>query len=156
MDKAKRSKGGAKRKRKGSSKYERGAVNRVKGVQDKKLRAAIEAQEGHFEEAAQSAAAAEVLLPAEAGYLEAEGMERTFKFKQRAIQEHVDIATKRSAVDLRLPEFGPYALGNVATWYLDPSCAVDTGGGLDSLPFHTAGFGATSFGCTSAWISVVL
>ena len=111
MDSAKRSKGGAKRKRKGSSKYERGTVNRVKGVQDKKLRAAIEAQEGHFQEAAQSAAAAEVLLPAEAGYLEAEGMERTFKFKQRDIQEHVDIATQRSAVDLRLPEFGPYTLG---------------------------------------------
>lgn len=38
--------------------------------------------ESKFQNAEHSAAAAEILLPEEAGYLEAEGMEETFKFSQ--------------------------------------------------------------------------
>lgn len=41
-------------------------------------------------------------------YLEAEGMERTYKFKQAAIKEHIDIQTERKMFDLDLDTFGPY------------------------------------------------
>jgi U3 small nucleolar RNA-associated protein 7 len=41
-------------------------------------------------------------------YLEAEGMERTYKFKQAAIKQHIDIQTERKMFDLDLDAFGPY------------------------------------------------
>jgi len=57
----------AKKVRLEAKKYERGSGNKVKGVVDKKLRATIATQEERFEQAAASAAAAEILLPSEAG-----------------------------------------------------------------------------------------
>ena len=93
-----------------AKKYVRGDGNRVKGVQDKKLRAAITTQEERITEAADLAAASEILLPSQAGFLEAEGMEKTYKFTQRELREHVDLATADNAVDLKLPHFGPYAV----------------------------------------------
>ena len=42
--------------------------------------------EKKFTDAAHSAAAAELLLPEDAGFLEAEGMEETFKFGQDQIK----------------------------------------------------------------------
>lgn len=49
-----------------------------------------------------------MLLGEDAGFLEAEGMEKTFKFKQREIEEEVDINTSRKRFDLKLDDFGPY------------------------------------------------
>ncbi|CAN0440037.1 unnamed protein product, partial [Hapterophycus canaliculatus] len=49
---------------------------------DRKLRSGLERTEKKFEDAAHSTAVAELLLPEEAGFLEAEGMEETFKFGQ--------------------------------------------------------------------------
>ena len=55
-----------------------------------------------------SAAAAEVLLTEQAGSLEAEGMDRTYKFTQKAIAENVDVQTSQKIFDLHLDQFGPY------------------------------------------------
>ncbi|CAM9805883.1 unnamed protein product, partial [Discosporangium mesarthrocarpum] len=66
--------------------------------------------EEKFEDAAYSAAAAEILLPQEAGYLEAEGMEKTFKFTQAQLKGAVDLNTAREIFDLDLPDLGPYAI----------------------------------------------
>lgn len=49
---------------------------------DRKLQTGLKRTEKKFEEAAQSAAVAELLLPEDAGFVEAEGMEETFKFSQ--------------------------------------------------------------------------
>ena len=60
-------------------------------------------------EAAKKAAQAEVLLPTEAGVLEAEHeMERTARMSQRAISQAVDLQTQRKAYNMTLPKFGPY------------------------------------------------
>lgn len=53
---------------------------------DVKLRSGLERTEKKFEEAAHSTAIAELLLPEEAGFLEAEGMEETFKFDQNQLK----------------------------------------------------------------------
>ncbi|KAG5189532.1 U3 snoRNP-associated protein Utp7 [Tribonema minus] len=56
------------------------------------------------------AAAAEILLPEEAGYVEAEGMEATYQFKQHDLKAAVDINTARSIFNFSLPELGPYCI----------------------------------------------
>jgi len=43
------------------------------------------------------------LLPSEAGYLEAEGLEDTRHFSQEAIVKEVDVTSARKAFDLQLP-----------------------------------------------------
>ena len=45
------------------------------------------------------------LLPSEAGYLEAEGLEDTRHFSQEAIVKEVDVTSARKAFDLQLPGF---------------------------------------------------
>jgi U3 small nucleolar RNA-associated protein 7 len=50
------------------------------------------------------------LLPAEAGHLEAEGMERTYRFSQEALAKSADATSARKAFDLSLPQLGPYCL----------------------------------------------
>jgi U3 small nucleolar RNA-associated protein 7 len=49
------------------------------------------------------------LLPAEAGVLEAEGMERTYRFSQEQMALAADSSTRRKLFDLALP-LGPYSL----------------------------------------------
>ena len=41
-------------------------------------------------------------------YLEAEGMEKTYKFRQSELKEAVDESTAKKIYDLKLPDFGPY------------------------------------------------
>lgn len=53
---------------------------------DKKLRRGLQNAEKKFDDSAHNAAAAEILLPEDAGFLEAEGMEETFKFTQDQIR----------------------------------------------------------------------
>ncbi|RDX99333.1 utp7, partial [Mucuna pruriens] len=50
------------------------------------------------------------LMPSEGGYLEAEGMEKTWRIKQEAIAREVDISSSKNQYDIILPELGPYAL----------------------------------------------
>ncbi|KAJ3309827.1 Small subunit (SSU) processome component [Boothiomyces sp. JEL0838] len=82
----------------------------IKEVQDKKLKGKLRKTEKKAKEAAYKAAQAELLLTQDAGYLEQEGMERTWKFSQKELKNAVDVNTSRKMFDLKLPEFGPYAL----------------------------------------------
>jgi len=47
---------------------------------------------------AYNAARSEMLLPEERGYLEAEGMEKTYKIKQDQLKEEVDITTAQKVI----------------------------------------------------------
>jgi U3 small nucleolar RNA-associated protein 7 len=77
---------------------------------DKKVRAALGRAEEKFKRAkARARAADEILLTEEAGYLEAEGMEATFKFKQKELKGAVDINAAASMFQLSLPS-GPYSI----------------------------------------------
>lgn len=50
-------------------------------------------QEKNSRDAARAAARAELLLQEEAGYLEAEGLEKTFKFRQDQLKDSFDVNT---------------------------------------------------------------
>lgn len=65
---------------------------------DKKLKAKLTYQEKQTREAARAAARAELLLQEEAGYLEAEGMEKTFKFRQDKIFSSLDVNTASKVI----------------------------------------------------------
>lgn len=58
----------------------------IQKMEDQKLRSGLQRTEKKFEEAVHSVAVAEILLPQDAGFLEAEGMEETFKFTQDQIK----------------------------------------------------------------------
>ncbi|KAI9295922.1 BING4CT-domain-containing protein [Neoconidiobolus thromboides FSU 785] len=49
-----------------------------------------------------------MLLPEEEGYLEAEGLEKTYKFTQEKIKPHVSISAASKIFDLDLDQLGPY------------------------------------------------
>ncbi|KAJ7370137.1 WD repeat-containing protein 46 [Desmophyllum pertusum] len=91
-------------------KYHRGSQNRFKNLKDKKLRGKLRSYESQYEQAAVQAAKSELLLTEEPGYLEAEGLEKTFKFKQRNIADVVDVASAKKYFDLKLDTFGPYRI----------------------------------------------
>lgn len=95
------------------SKYERGTAKqqrKAKYTKDKKLNAGLKKIDRQYKEATRSAAGTELLLQEEAGFLEAEGMEKTFKFKQDEIVEAVDVSMGAKKFDLKLEEFGPYTI----------------------------------------------
>ena len=91
-----------------AAKYKRGERNVINSIKDKKLRMEIRRSEKAAREAAARAARAEILLPSEAGFLEAEGMEKTFKFKQQDIKAAVDVGSAKKVFTLRLDDLGPY------------------------------------------------
>ncbi|KAF9955859.1 Small subunit (SSU) processome component [Modicella reniformis] len=95
------------------SKYARGsgkaAVEGLNKPKDKKLKGTIKRREKQFKEAAYKAAASEILLTEEAGFLEPEGIEKTYQLSQRSLRKDVDISTahKMFSLDLKL---GPYSI----------------------------------------------
>ncbi|XP_078342132.1 uncharacterized protein LOC144627967 isoform X2 [Oculina patagonica] len=91
-------------------KYHRGRQNRFKNLKDKKLRGKLRSYESQYQQAAVQAAKSELLLTEEPGYLEAEGLEKTFKFKQRNIADVVDITSAKKYFELNLDTFGPYRI----------------------------------------------
>lgn len=50
----------------------------------------------------------DLLKTEDGGYLEAEGMEKTYKITQKEIKEEVDLNTRQKIFDLTLDQFGPY------------------------------------------------
>lgn len=104
----------AKRKRnqelnKKIAKFKRGEPMHVKQIADKKLKGRMQHTERLNSEAAVAAAKTdEWLLPAEAGTLEAEGMERTWRFSQADVVNEVEVGASRKVFDLRLGSLGPY------------------------------------------------
>ncbi|KND01817.1 uncharacterized protein SPPG_03608 [Spizellomyces punctatus DAOM BR117] len=95
-----------------SKKYDRAGITTIslKGVGDKKLKGKLKRSEKAAREAAYKAAQAEVLLPAEAGFLEAEGLEKTWKFTQNQLKDNLDANTSKNVFDLKLKDFGPYTM----------------------------------------------
>ncbi|GME89480.1 unnamed protein product [Ambrosiozyma monospora] len=94
-----------------SDKYERHLSGRKNGrSRDKKLNSNMKRLDNQYKDAVKSAANTDILLQEDAGYLEAEGMEKTFKFTQDEIVENVDVGTASKRFELDLPTFGPYTL----------------------------------------------
>ncbi|KAL2917932.1 putative U3 small nucleolar RNA-associated protein 7 [Polyrhizophydium stewartii] len=94
-----------------AAKYSRGDKPLpIKSITDKKLKGTLRRTHAKQKEAAEQAAQSEMLLTEDSGFLEAEGMERTWKFRQAELKKHVDANTESKMFDLKLPEFGPYAL----------------------------------------------
>jgi U3 small nucleolar RNA-associated protein 7 len=97
--------------RENEAKFERaGAKRPAKRTKDHKLKHGLNKLDNQYKEAVRSAAATEMLLQEDVGYLEAEGMEKTYKFKQHEIKEAVDQSTSNKGFSLELNEFGPYRL----------------------------------------------
>ncbi|XWS30924.1 hypothetical protein CRYUN_Cryun23aG0033000 [Craigia yunnanensis] len=92
-------------------KYLRGEAANLEGLQDKKLKGQLAVREELYGKSAKAAAKIEKwLLPSEGGYLEAEGIEKTWRIKQESIVREVDILSSRNQYDIVLPELGPYTL----------------------------------------------
>jgi hypothetical protein len=64
-------------------------------IKDKKLKSRIKKTENRFQDAAEKAEKLEMILPEEVGYLEAEGMEKTYNFRQEDLAKNVDINTSK-------------------------------------------------------------
>ncbi|TMW55883.1 hypothetical protein Poli38472_008531 [Pythium oligandrum] len=102
-----------KTKVKNVEKYQRHAPlsqKKMKHIRDKKLKGTLERTSAKYQQAAVSAAKSEVLLPSQAGLLEAEGLEKTYKFTQRELAENVDLNTARKIFNLDLPDYGAYTV----------------------------------------------
>ncbi|KAK6137977.1 hypothetical protein DH2020_028281 [Rehmannia glutinosa] len=85
-------------------KYLRGEAADLGVLQDKKLKGQLAVREALYGKSAQAAAKAEKwLMPSEGGYLEAEGIEKTWRIKQEAIAGEVDILSTRKQFDIVLP-----------------------------------------------------
>jgi len=88
--------------------YERGDPAKPWEAEDKKVKGLLKKTEKKIKEAALAAAKNEILLTESSGYLVAEEMERTFKFKQEDIAKNVDLNSAKKYFDLKLEQFGPY------------------------------------------------
>jgi U3 small nucleolar RNA-associated protein 7 len=58
--------------------------------------------QARYGEAAYNAARSEMLLPEEHGYLEVEGMEKTYKITQQQLRKEVDITTAQKVFTQKL------------------------------------------------------
>ncbi|KAK3010226.1 hypothetical protein RJ639_010916, partial [Escallonia herrerae] len=92
-------------------KYLRGEGANLEVIQDKKLKGQLAVREELYGKSAKAAAKAEKwLMPTEGGYLDAEGIEKTWRIKQDTIAREVDISSSKKQYDIVLPDFGPYTL----------------------------------------------
>ena len=73
----------------------------IQKVRSGKLRGKLERQEEKIRDAVQSAARAELLLGEEAGFLEGEGIEKTYNYRQDQLSKEVDINTSQKVCSLR-------------------------------------------------------
>lgn len=90
-------------------KFTRGTVDiPIKKIKDQKLKGLLRRSEHKIEDAARKAMQSQVFATESAGYLEAEGMEKTYKFTQEAIKKQVDLNTRAKIFDLKLEMLGPY------------------------------------------------
>ncbi|XP_021748996.1 probable U3 small nucleolar RNA-associated protein 7 [Chenopodium quinoa] len=92
-------------------KYLRGESANLEALQDKKLKGQLAVKEELFKRSAKTAANVEKwLLPSEGGFLEPDGIEKTWRIKQEAIGKEVDILSLKNQFDMVLPDLGPYKL----------------------------------------------
>lgn len=88
-------------------KYERGLGTNIHSVRRAPVKRDLQHAESLATGAVVSAARAELLLAADAGMLEAEGMEKTHKFSQAEIKAAVPSSAATSALTLAFPDEGP-------------------------------------------------
>ena len=81
-------------------------------LKDKKLKAYVKRNESMMSRAALDAARAEILLPEQAGMLEAEGMEKTYKFSQQDIVKHVDVQSAKKVLTASISYYIPNHIPN--------------------------------------------
>lgn len=97
-------------------KYLRGEGADLEVLKDKKLKGQLAVKEGNFRTSAKAAAKTEKWLGAtDGGYLEAEGIEKTYRIRQENIAREVDILSSRNQYDIVLPDYGPYSLDFTAS-----------------------------------------
>ncbi|CAN8269496.1 unnamed protein product [Cochlearia groenlandica] len=97
-------------------KYLRGEPANLVTLKDKKLKTQLASREKLYGKSAKAAAKIEKwLLPDKGGYLETEGLEKTWRVKQTDIAGEVDILSSRNQYDIVLPELGPYKLDFTAS-----------------------------------------
>jgi U3 small nucleolar RNA-associated protein 7 len=89
--------------------YTRAEPIETKGVTNKKFKRSLKQANKKNKEGAEKAARAEILLPSQPGYLEAEGPDRTWRFSQTDIKSNIDERSSKKVFDLKLDEFGPYS-----------------------------------------------
>lgn len=80
----------------------------AQGIRDRKLKGSLQRANEKHQQAAVSAAKSEILLPSQAGMLEAEGLEKTYKFTQAQLAQNADLNTARKIFNLDLPDYGAY------------------------------------------------
>lgn len=88
-------------------KYSKGEGVNLKGVKTSIHQQKLEKREKKIKFAVEEAARTEILLPEDAGYLEADDGETTTQFTQKQIASSIDIASAAKHFELRL-QFGPY------------------------------------------------
>lgn len=94
-----------------AQKFVVGAPVNAKKIADRKTKAHVRYAEVLADQAVTDAALHEKwLLPSTPGIVEAEGMERTYRFQQSEIAKAVDVNAARKAFDLDLPHLGPYSV----------------------------------------------
>ncbi|CAM8937050.1 unnamed protein product [Rhodiola kirilowii] len=92
-------------------KYLRGDGANLEALKDKKLKTHLAIREELYGKSAKTAAKAEKwLMPSEGGYLETEGIEKTWRVRQESIAQEVDISSARNQYDIVLPALGPYTM----------------------------------------------
>lgn len=92
-------------------KYLRGEGANLEVLQDKKLKGQLAVKEELFKRSAKAAANVEKwLMPSEGGFLETDGIEKTYRIKQESLGHEVDILSSKNQYDMVLPELGPYTL----------------------------------------------
>ncbi|KAH9602288.1 hypothetical protein KSS87_012966 [Heliosperma pusillum] len=92
-------------------KFLRGEGADLEVVKDKKLKGQLAVKEGLNKHSAITAKNFQKwLLPSEEGFLEADGIEKTWRYKQEDIGHEVDILSKTKQFDMVLPDLGPYTL----------------------------------------------
>jgi len=90
--------------------HSRGQQVNVRAINFRLKQKEVERQEEILEFAAEQAARAEILLPEEAGYLEADRDQETSEVSQIEIRRAVEPETAAKSFDLNLDQFGPYTL----------------------------------------------
>src|SRR5688572_12301738 len=76
------------------NKYAKGSTDfSTNNLKHKKLRKTLEESKERNFDAAKRTAATEILLPAEAGFIEVENNEKVYKFSQKEILQNVDLNT---------------------------------------------------------------
>jgi len=92
-------------------KYSKGMGVDLRNIKGKVQEKELERQEETLELAAEQAARGEILLPAEAGYLEGDDEEESMlELTQTEIKKAVDEVSATKSFDLNLQDFGPYKI----------------------------------------------